>query len=129
MLYFQNMLNNLNLNEIRFLLSDKVIFPFFELTLFIVFIYAWLVDNVLPNRRGAVQRGKEGRGIIVKVASAIISALVLEVINNTDVWKEYKVIVILTNLAILAYLCFFNSWFRNELVGLYIKFEKKVENF
>lgn len=36
----------------------------------------------------------------------------------------YKVVIVTADYLALTYLCFFNSWFRNKLIGLYGRIQK-----
>lgn len=110
-----------------YLFSDNYVFPAFEIFLVLVFIYAFLADRLKRGNGIAVKRGAKGRSIIVKISSVIISFFVFQIVDSTETLKEYRIILILVNLFIVAYLCFFNDWFRNKLIGIYIRFEEKIE--
>lgn len=121
----------MNVNEFSqifsIILSDQVIFPIFEATLLFIFVYGLIADYIRKNSGLAVSRGGKARGIITGVASVLISFVSIQIVNSTGVWKEYRVILILANLFFVTYLCFFNSWFRNKIMGFYVRFENKTE--
>lgn len=102
-------------------------FFIFEGTLFILFIFAFIIDQANKNSGRVVKRGDKSKKIITRFSSVIISYLVLQIITNTEILKEYRVILIITNLSLVVYLCFFNNWFRNKIIGFYIKIENRME--
>lgn len=111
-----------------YLLSDNIIFPLFECLLMLIFLFGLLQDHLNRHSGRVVTRGEKSQRIIIGVASAIIAVVSNQIVANTDVWKNYRVILMLLNLFITSYLCFFNGWFRNKIMGWWIKFEKKQEN-
>lgn len=111
----------------RWVLKDGIVLPVFELTLFIVFLYSFYKE---VSRRGSglvVKRGQEGWAYFGLVYG-IVSLILIEIINSSSALMEYKVILILLNLSIALYLCFFNSWFRNKIVGFIERSKNKAEN-
>ena len=46
-------------------------------------------------------------------ATAVLVAIALQV----EVAKDHRVVLVLLNVGVVAYLCLLNSWFRNKLVG------------
>lgn len=112
------------------LLSDQIIFPLFEVFLLLVFLYAivkehrWFMKStsvVLSVKRG------EKTWNYFNLAYGIASVVLMQVINVSEALKGYKTIISLANLLILFYLAFFNSWFRNKIIGIIIKSQEKKE--
>ncbi len=56
------------------------------------------------------------------------AVVMLEIINTTKAAEGYKTILTIADMAILLYLCFYNSWFRNQIVGIVTKSKNKIEN-
>ena len=54
---------------------------------------------------------------------ALAFALLLLTLN-VDVLAGHRTLFAVINLSVLGYLCFFNAWFRNKLLGWIIKATK-----
>jgi len=74
-----------------------------------------------------VKRGEKSWNYFVIAYSALL-AIVLTSISIVDISWEYKVLGIIFLALILFYLCFFNDWFRNKIVGIMSKSQEKNEN-
>ncbi len=55
---------------------------------------------------------------------AMTSAIYLQIISNTEQLGEYKNIIILINLLVLAHTSFRNRWFRNSIIGIISRVKK-----
>ena len=112
------------------LLSDKVIFPLFEFLFFAVFLYAVAKERGwFTKHRGAtlrVKRGEKSWGYF-NLACGVASVVLLQVINVAEALQGYKTIISLVDLLILTYLAFFNSWFRNRIIGFIRRSQQKWE--
>ncbi len=115
---------------VRMVLSDRVIFPFFELLFFALFLCAVAKEcRWLPRDREAFARVKRGEiswGYL-SLAYGIVSVVLLQVINVAEVLEGHKTIMSLVHLVMLAYLTFFNSWSRNAIIGIISRFKEKWE--
>jgi len=71
--------------------------------------------------RGSVS-GKVARGdrsmTILNVAYGVGTVALTLAVQVADAAHGYKVSIIVFDYIALSYLCFFNSWFRNRLLGL-----------
>lgn len=67
-----------------------------------------------------VTRGLTSMKMFAGVFTAAVTAVGLLVVVS-EVGAGYKVAMILLDYAVLMYLFFLNSWFRNKLIGLYIR--------
>lgn len=112
------------------LLCDQIIFPLFEVFLLVVFLYAiakehrWFMKST--GAMLTVKRGEKSWSYF-NLAYGIASVVLLQVINVSEALKGYKTIISLANLFMLFYLAFFNSWFRNKVIGFIIKSQEKGE--
>jgi len=115
---------------ITFILSDKVIFPVFEISFLLLFFYAFLKEKGFFKNKSrsklSVIRGKESWNNFY-LAFGIASIILIQVINSANALRKYKMIISIINLIILVYLTFFNSWVRNKIIGFIINSQKKVE--
>jgi len=102
---------------LKFLVSDKVIFPLFEL-LFLLFIVYAIVMNMISRRKGvgAVKRGEKSWNYFY-LSYGIASVILMQIISVSESLKDYKVIISIVNLIFLLYLTFYNGWFRNMILG------------
>jgi len=73
--------------------------------------------------RLSVTRGPESRKKF-GVAYGFGSVLILQLINSSEAFIGYKVLLSLFNLAALFYLCFLSAWFRNKIIGWIDRWEK-----
>jgi hypothetical protein len=115
---------------ITFILSDKIIFPAFEISFFLLFFYAFLREKGFfinkSRSKLSVTRGKESWNNFY-LTFGIASIILIQVINSANSLRNYKTIISIINLIILVYLTFFNSWVRNKIIGFIINSQKKVE--
>jgi thiosulfate reductase cytochrome b subunit len=117
--------------NVCFYFSDKFIFPLFEGAFLFLFVYALLHEKGFlrnqSNLKLSVEKGKESWGNFT-LAFGIASIIVLmQIINSADALHGYKTIISIVNLLMLIYLIFFNGWFRNKVIGLIIRSQKKIE--
>lgn len=61
------------------------------------------------------------------LAYGILSVVVTQINSISEFAKGYKVLITVADLAILLYLSFFNSWFRNKTIGFINKSKLKDE--
>ncbi len=115
---------------IIFILSDKVIFPVFEISFFLLFFYAFLREKgFFINKSGvklSVKRGKESWNNFY-LTFGIASIILIQVINSSNSLRDYKTIISIINLIVLVYLTFFNGWFRNKIIAFISNSQNKVE--
>ena len=119
------------MDTLYFLLSDKVIFPLFEVIFFGLFVFAVLRERGGTKKTGAiaiVKRGQESWNKL-NLAFGLGSIVLMQVINSADALEGYKTIISTANLAMLVYLTFFNSWFRSKTIGIIIESQQKEERF
>jgi len=111
---------------LSYLLSDCVLFPIFQLFFISVFLFALITDFSNRNSGVAVTRS-EISWQYLSLFYGLASVVLLQLINTTEAFKGYKTLITLVNLSVLFYLCFYNSWFRNKIVGLITKSKQKTE--
>jgi len=75
-----------------------------------------------------VKRGEKGRALLYGFYGAI-SIVLLNIPLRVEIVaaRDYRVMWVLFNLSIAAYLCLFNSWFRNKIIEWVGKFENLIE--
>ncbi len=112
---------------LSFLVRDEIIFPLFQLFLFLFLLFACFQDKLHKGSGRIVIRGKEGWDYF-PLTYGIISVILLQIIGIANSLKEYKAIITLLDLSGLLYLCFYNSWFRNKIIGFLNKSKNKVES-
>ncbi len=112
------------------LFNDEVIFLLFELLFLVLFLYALAKEHGLFTRKtgvvASVKRGEKSWNYFY-LAYGIASVVLLQVINSAESLEGYKTIISLINLLMLSYLAFFNSWFRNKIVGFINTSKQKWE--
>ena len=45
------------------------------------------------------------------------TVVLIAVVVNTDAAKDHRVFFVLLNVLVMIYICLFNRWFRNALLG------------
>lgn len=55
------------------------------------------------------------------IAYGLLLTISIGIISVLDVFYVWKILLIIIGSLILFKLCFFNSWFRNKIVGLFSK--------
>lgn len=110
-------LGKLIFNDYNVLLAIELII------LFLVF-YGWIKEG--SRSFGKVKRGQESWNNLY-LAYGIILVIINQIIDTSDEFKGYKVAIMLFNSIAILYLCFYNSWFRNKLIGFFIKSKDKEE--
>jgi hypothetical protein len=116
-------------------LSDRCLFLVFEASLFALYLYAmWRARRSSRPVTGPVtvsmevKRGEKGRALLYGFYGAI-SIVLLNIPLRVEIVaaRDYRVMWVLFNLSIAAYLCLFNSWFRNKIIEWVGKFENLIE--
>lgn len=111
-------------------LDDWFIFPLLQILLVLIFLnglrleWGWFTKK--SNLTAEVIRGEKSWAYF-QLFFGISSLVMLEIIAATEALVGYKTIITAFDLVILFYLCFYNNWFRNKIVGLFGKSESKHE--
>lgn len=121
-------------NMINKIFGDWVIFTFIQFLFLVFFMFVFMIDkkffkNKNKNKSSLiveVKRGEISWGYF-HFTYGLLSILILEIINTTEAFKGYKTLITITDLSMLLYLCFFSSWFRNKIVGVFSKSKELVE--
>jgi hypothetical protein len=110
------------------MLVDSVAFPSLETALVGYATYAvWKDYCYRRGFRPSVKRGNDSMGYFYGAFGASTATLVAIPLTLETV-AGFRVPFVLLNLAIPAYLCFFNAWFRNMLLACVCWVSEKVED-
>ncbi|MCJ7650209.1 MAG: hypothetical protein MUP85_16495 [Candidatus Lokiarchaeota archaeon] len=101
--------------------SDANVLKVLEIILFFVFFLSILIELVMRVKRGrgssflTVTRGDHSMNMlyIMYGTVTIVFALIVQV---SEAFEGYKVLLIVINYLILTYLFFYNSWLRNRIL-------------
>ncbi len=104
------------------LFNDNFIFPVFEIIFVLIFFYALMFKRSIAR----VKRGETSWNYF-SIAYGILSVIMVELVSATESINGYKTIIILANLGMLLYLCYFSGWFRNKIIGFFINSKEKWE--
>jgi hypothetical protein len=102
--------------------SDPVLFPSLQIVLLLVVFLALFMDFwvfLRVGRRGrtiAVSRGEKSMSLFYGIYAAL-SGLFIAICLSVDTAKGYRVFWAIVDTILIAYLCIFNPWFRNVLLG------------
>jgi len=120
-------------SAVRFLTSDRIVFILFQIAFWSVVFIAYVKEKQFWARLKrrilgspgievgmSVKRGDESWSYFL-FAYGVASVIITQVISSTSAFRNHKTIFVLSNLSALLYLCFFNGWFRNRILGLILK--------
>jgi hypothetical protein len=104
------------------IMADTIVFPALQLCL-VMFVLFAVLHSWIPlkrNRRGkskvSVIRGEVSMNYFY-AAYAVINGLLVAICLSVDITKNHRVIWVIIDTILVAYLCIFNQWFRNILIG------------
>ena len=111
----------------EFILTDKFGFWLFEISFFVIFLYALWKDKIWRGWGvvARIIRGEESRRIFIASASAFTTFVLSIIFTITSYPKDGRVLFYLINLAMVIYLFFFSRWFTNKLVEWWINFKQR----
>jgi len=104
------------------LLSDAFLFPALQVALVVFVLFAVLCNWFQARKAGcggttlSVTRGAASMGLFYGTYAAI-SGLLIAICLSVDVAKNHRVLWVVIDTVIVAYICLFNPWFRNVLLG------------
>lgn len=105
--------------------SDKYLSPIVQGTYVLFVLYAFYRD-IKPtivrknSTSGSVKRGANSMAKFYTTYVALAFLIVLITLNVKSA-ENHKLLFVIINIVSLAYLCFWNKWFRNKLLGLIMK--------
>ncbi len=120
-------------------LNDAYMFPLFEVGILIIFLYAfwrsWRSSRPPKTPAGiafnvtiGVKISDKARTLLYGFYGAVAVILLnLPLRVEAPVARDYRVVWVVFNLGIAVYLCLFNSWGRNTIIGWANKFENKID--
>jgi len=114
--------------------TDYYAVLFMEIALIGLTLVALVKAVPVPTRRdrsgleaeAEVVRGPKSRRIL-GVAYGFGSVIIVQLINASEALKGHKVLLSITNIAMLFYLCFLNGWSRNKIIEWIGEWESKPE--
>ena len=111
---------------LKCIFSDSVGFVILHLGLLALLLYAVLGERKMKRDMASVKRGEKSWNHFY-LAYGILSVVITQIISISEFGKGYKVLITVVDLAILLYLAFFNSWFRNKTISLIVASQSKEE--
>ena len=125
------------INTVSILSSDSCLYPVVQALYILFVLYAAFHHKVVSwffsNRSGGasvtgkVERTSESMSKFYGAYVAMAFIVVL-VTLNVKIIENYRVFFVILNVGLLVYLCFWNAWFRNKLMGWIIR-SYDVEKF
>ena len=102
------------------LFSDAVVFWVLQAGLVLFALFALLRNAVRKAERGGatvqITRGDPSMKYFYGTYAAV-SGLLVGICLSVDVVKDYRVVWVVIDIAVVAYVCLLNAWFRNHLLG------------
>lgn len=107
------------LNEISYWASDAVLFPALQLALVLLVIYSmarsrWMISG--GGLSAQVTRSPASMAVFYG-AYAALSGVATALCLQLDMVANYRVLFVVLDLVLIAYLCLGSNWFRNKLIG------------
>jgi hypothetical protein len=111
--------------------SDEIFFLILQTILTISFLWG-LYDEYCRNKNKGgigmyVTRGEGSRKVFTNVFVGVALIVITQLILSADFLNGYKVATITLDLIQVAYLCLYNTWFRNKIMNYYAKFQNKID--
>lgn len=109
---------------------DTYLYPTVQVIFVLFAVYALYRDlKVRYIKTGIVASVKRGPESMAKLHAIYVALafLIVLVTLNVESLKNHKLFFVLLNVGLLAYLCFWNAWSRNKLLGLIMK-ASDIEN-
>jgi hypothetical protein len=102
--------------------SDEVLFLVLQLMLIGFAAFAKLTDARHARRAGrggtTLQVGRSEQSMRLFYGTyAAITGVLIAVCLSVEMVKQHRVIWVILDTFLIAYICLFNMWFRNKLVG------------
>jgi len=119
---------NMIINTILTPFKDSFMFPAFEIFIVLLLIYGFYKEASGRKSGRSVTRGDESIKNFYHFFVFFLSLLISVVISITETIKNYKIIVYFLNLTAVLYLCFFNNWFRNKIIGMISLMKDKIKS-
>lgn len=114
------------MDSIKCIFGDSVIFVALHIGLITLVIYAILGERKIKRDMASTKRGEKSWNYFY-LAYGILSVVVTQIISISEFGTGYKVFITIIDLGLLFYLAFFNSWFRNKIIGLIVASQTKEE--
>lgn len=118
------------MNFIMLLVSDQMWFCTAQLTIVCLSGLALLKISILSEESPvtAVTRGTESRTFISGIASILLTAMMGIVFTISAFPTNGKVLMFLCDVVLISYLCLWNGWSTNKLIGWKNAFEARNFN-
>lgn len=103
-------------------LSDEFLFPLMQVALIVFVLFAVLRNWLISTRAGrggaslVVTRGEASMSRFYATYAAA-SGLLIAIDLTVDVASTHRVLWVVLDTALVAYVCLLNPWFRNILLG------------
>ena len=110
----------------KYFFRDCYIFPIFQSVIFLLLIFALYKNHTIKNTGPNVKRGDLSWSYF-HIFYGLMNVVLLQIINTTESLAGYKTIITIINVSILLYLCYYNRWVRNKIVGFFNK-SKEMED-
>lgn len=107
-------------------INDMVMVFGLHFGLLILVLYSILGSHRMKRDMASVKRGEKSWNYFY-LAYGILSVIITQIISLSDFGKGCKVFIVFVDLGTLLYLTFFNSWFRNKIIGFIVKSQTKEE--
>ena len=114
------------MDSLKCIFSDSIVFVALHVGLLALFIYSIWGEWKMKRDMASIKRGEKSWNHFY-LAYGILSVVVTQIISISECGKGYKVLITVVDLAILLYLAFFNSWFRNKTIGFIMASQSKEE--
>lgn len=111
---------------LKYVLGDSVVFIALHAGLLVLLLYAIRGERKMKRDMASVRRGEKSWNYF-PLAYGILSVVVTQIISISEFGKGYKILITVVDLAILLNLAFFNSWFRNKIIGYIVASQTKDE--
>jgi type III secretory pathway component EscS len=102
-------------------LSDAILFPLIQKALVLFALFAFLFNSWKTRKisnegfSAKITRGDQSMKLFYGMYAAI-SGLLIAICLSVDMARNYRILWVVVDTGIVAYLCLFNPWFRNLII-------------
>lgn len=112
----------MNINVCWF--SDNLLFWVLQGAILLLTAVSFVRDWIRRKRAGLggatarIARGAESMAVFYGFSSALITGPLVLIDISVDVVKHFRVFWVMIDTVAVVYVCLFNAWFRNWLIGI-----------
>jgi len=108
---------------------ETIISLILQTVLSLTFIGSLITDlvTIFKKSKLTMKAGRKNSWEYLLISYNILTIFFIAIVSVSIYFNEYKVIIIIADQIFLVYLCFFSSFFRNRIIGIFNKIKSLEE--